>query len=348
MNPAKIARPEICNSYRVRYNDNLMFQRPPTFTEIWDAQTGVGAQLAPTPLRQSLAFSEQFGAKVFLKLENWQPTGSFKVRGALNLLKQMAPDEIARGLVAASAGNHGAAVGYAAQQLHIANVHIFVPRPTPRAKVAKMKRFGVNVHEVGETYDDAHHAAVEYEHAHRATFAHAYDDVRTVAGAGTIALEILRTKQDLDAILVPVGGGGLISGIAVAVKQLAPDIRVIGIQPDASPSLRDSLRDKTCYEEYTAAPTICDGLAGGIGQIVFEVAQQKLIDDVLIVGEFAVRTAVASFARNEQMMVEGSGAVGLAALSENPVMFRGKRVALIVTGANVDAGRLAAILTNAA
>lgn len=321
-----------------------MFQRPPSFFEIWRAHTRIREYLAPTPLRKSLALSEQFGAAVFLKLENWQPTGSFKVRGAFNLLTQLTPAEIARGLVAASAGNHGAAVGYAAQQLQISNVHIFVPGATPHAKIQKMERFGVHVHAAGETYDDAHHAAVEYERARDATFVHAYDDVRTVAGAGTMALEILNVTQDLDALLVPVGGGGMIAGIAVAVKHVAPDLRVIGIQPDASPSLRDSLRDNVCYEEYTAAPTICDGLAGGIGQIVFQVAQQKLLDDVLIVSERAVHQAVAAFARDEQMVVEGSGAVGLAALSENPAMFRGKRVALVVSGANVDAGRLAEIL----
>jgi threonine dehydratase len=323
-----------------------MFQRPPTFTEIWQAQTRLRAQLAPTPLRKSLAFSEQFGAAIFLKLENWQPTDSFKVRGAFNLLTQLTPTEIARGLVAASAGNHGSAVGYAAQQLQISNVHIFVPGTTPRAKVAKMKRFGVNVHEVGETYDDAHHAAAEYERAHHATFVHAYDDARTVAGAGTIALELAQAAEALDAVLVPVGGGGMISGIAVALKHIAPRVEIIAIQPDASPSLRDSLRDQVCYEEYNAAPTICDGLAGGIGQIVYQIAQQKLLDAVLIVREASVRTAVAAFARHEQMMVEGSGAVGLAAVLENPERFRGKRIALIVSGANIDAARFAEILTH--
>jgi threonine dehydratase len=325
-----------------------MFQRPPTLAEIWAAQTRIRSYISHTPLRRSPVYSEQFGSDIFLKLENWQPTGSFKVRGAFNLLTQLTPDEIARGLVAASAGNHGSAVGYAAQQLGISNVHIFVPRTTPRAKVNKMKRYGVNVHEVGETYDDAHHAAAEYEQAHNATFVHAYDDARTVAGAGTTALEILADTQALDAILVPIGGGGLIAGMAVAVKQIAPHIQLIGVQPDASPAMRDSLRDNVCYEEYTATPTICDGLAGGIGQIVFQVGKEKLIDDVLIVSESAVHGAVASFASDEQMIVEGSGAVGLAALRENPDKFKNKRVALVVSGANIDSSRLTAILSESA
>ena len=322
-----------------------MFQRPPTFDEIWQAHARLRRFLAPTPLRKSLALSEQFDAEIFLKLENWQPTGSFKVRGAFNLLAQLTPEEIERGLVAASAGNHGAAVGFAAQQLRLPNAHIFVPGNTPRAKIAKMKRFGVNVHEVGATYDDAHHAADEFQRAHQATFVHAYDDARTVAGAGTTALEILETLQDADAVMIPVGGGGLSSGMAVAYKHLAPHTRIIGIQPDASPSLRDSLRDNVCYEEYNAAPTICDGLAGGIGKIVFEIAQQRLIDETVIVREVTVRQAVAEFARSEQLFVEGSGAVGLAALLENPALYRRRRVVLVISGANIDAPRLSEILT---
>lgn len=322
-----------------------MFQRPPTFAEIWQAQTRLRAYLAPTPLRLSLALSEQFGAEIYLKLENWQPTGSFKVRGAFNLLAQLTPDEIARGLVAASAGNHGSAVGYAARQLNMPNVHIFVPGNTPRAKVDKMKRFGVNVHKVGETYDDAHHAADAYMHSHNATFVHAYDDARTAAGAGTTALEIAAALPDADAVLIPLGGGGLASGMAIAFKHLAPHTRVIGIQPDASPSLHDSLRDNVCYEEYDAGPSICDGLAGGIGKIVFEIAQDRLIDHVSLVTEDAVHQAVVEFARSEQMIVEGAGAVGLAELMENPAPYRGKRVVLVVTGANIDAARLNELLT---
>lgn len=322
-----------------------MFQRPPTLPEIWNARSRVLPFIMRTPLRRSAVFSAKTGAEVFLKLENWQPTGSFKVRGAFNLLAQLTQQEIERGLVAASAGNHGSAIGYAAQQLRIPNVHIFVPGTTPRAKVGKMKRFGVNVHEVGETYDDAHHAAVRYEQANNATFVHAYDDSRTVAGAGTTAFEILEDIQDLDTILVPIGGGGLISGMAVALTQIAPHIQLIGVQPDASPALRDSLHDNVCYQEYTSAPTICDGLAGGIGKIVFEVAKQKLIDDVIVVSERTVHQSVASFAGDEQMIVEGSGAVGLAALLENSGTFKNKRVAIVISGANIDSSRLTSVLT---
>jgi threonine dehydratase len=321
-----------------------MEQRPPTVSEVWSAHTRIRRYIQPTPLRHSAALSEQFGTDLYLKLENWQPTGSFKVRGAFNLLAQLSPEQLAHGLVAASAGNHGAAVGYAAQRLGQANVDIFVPGTTPRPKLDKMRRLGVRVHAVGTTYDDAHHAAAEHERATGATFVHAYDDVRTVAGAGTMALEIVEAVPDLDAILVPVGGGGMISGIAVALKAVAPQVRVLGIQPEASPSLQLSLRDQFCYEEYTAGPTICDGLAGGIGQIVFQVANAGAIDDVLIVSEQGVRQAVASLAREEQLIVEGSGAVGLAAMREFPERLTGKRIALVISGANIDLETLQRIL----
>src|SRR5581483_10591100 len=186
-----------------------MFQRPPLLAEIWQAHTRIRPYIFRTPLRRSFAASEAANADVFLKLENWQPTGSFKVRGAFNLLTQLTPTEIARGLVAASAGNHGSAVGYAAQQLQISNVHIFVPGTTPRAKVAKMKRFGVNVHEVGETYDDAHHAAAEYERAPHEAFAQALRHRATGRGAGPLGFEIGQAAAGLHGVLLAVGGGGM-------------------------------------------------------------------------------------------------------------------------------------------
>lgn len=321
-----------------------MFQHAPTLAQVWSAQARIRPFVMQTPLRRSGALSQRLNTELFLKLENWQPTGSFKVRGAFNLLRQLSKSELARGLVAASAGNHGSAVGYAAQQLGISNTTIFVPGTTPRAKVDKMKRYGVDVREVGVTYDDAHHAAAEYEQRHHATFVHAYDDARTVAGAGTVALEMLEQTQELDVVLIPVGGGGLISGIAVVLKAVAPQVRLVAVQPEASPALRDSLRDEMCYEEYAAGDTVCDGLAGGIGRIVYEVARKKWIDEIVIVSEAAVRRAVADFAGDEQMIVEGSGAVGLAAVSEYPRLFVNQRVALVVSGGNIDRERLRLIL----
>ncbi len=316
-----------------------------TLQEILSAQRTINQYLFRTPLRDSFLLSERVGASVFLKLENWQITGSFKLRGALNRMALMTPEERAHGVVTASAGNHALGVGYAARALNVSPATIFVPRTAPRAKVDKLRQFPVQVRAVGETYDDAHHAAEAYQRETGATFIHAYDDPRTVAGQGTIGLEILEALPDVDAILVPVGGGGMIVGIAVAVKTLAPLVKIIAVQPAASPALRDSLRDDKCYEEYAAAPTICDGLAGGIGKMVFEAAQQKLIDDVVLVEEDETRAAIRALAATQQVIVEGSGAVGVAALLARKVNLSGKRVVAVLSGGNIDLGLLGEILT---
>ncbi len=336
-----------CALIQVDYNARVSQLRPPSLPEILQARAAIRAHVFPTPLRYASAASASSHSEIFLKLENWQPTGSFKVRGAVNFLSQLSAEEKARGLVTASAGNHALAVGYAARRLGIGNVTVLVPRTAPRAKVEKLQRFPIVVREEGETYEDAHRAAEEFQRANGATFIHAYDDARTIAGTGTIGYEILEDLSDVDAMLVPVGGGGLIAGIATAVKALAPNVKIFGVQPEASPALRDSLRDGVCYEEYAAAPTICDGLAGGIGQIVFELAYKRGgIDEVLVVSEDAVKRAVAAFVRDEQMVVEGSGAVVLAALDADsvPRALRGKKIALVISGANIDASRLSSIL----
>ncbi len=312
--------------------------------DIQNAQQTIRPYLFRTPLRDSFLLSERVGAAVFLKLENWQITGSFKPRGALNRIWLMSADERARGIVTASAGNHALGVGFAARELNVSPATIFVPRTAPRAKIDKLREFPVEVRAVGETYDDAHHAAEQYQRETGATFIHAYDDPRTVAGQGTIGLEILEDLPDVDAILVPVGGGGMIAGIAVAVKALAPSVKIIAVQPAASPALRDSLRDNKCYEEYAAAPTICDGLAGGIGKIVFDIAQRGLIDDVVIVEEVETRAAIRALAETQQLIVEGSGAVGVAALLTGKVRMPGKRVVAVLSGGNIDLGLFAEII----
>src|SRR5512144_130439 len=186
-----------------------------TIQEILQAQRRIRPHLFPTPLRSSFLLSERVGASVFLKPENAQVTGAFKPRGALNRMALLDPEERARGIVTASAGNHALGVAYAARVLGIAPATIFVPRTAPRAKLDKLREFPVEVRPAGETYDDAHHAAEAYQRETGATFIHAYDDPRTVAGQSTIGLEILQDLPDVDAILVPVGGGGLIAGIAI-------------------------------------------------------------------------------------------------------------------------------------
>lgn len=307
----------------------------PDHSDILRARATIRGYVSRTPLRPARMLSAASGAHVLLKMESWQPTGSFKVRGAVNVLANLTAGERGKKIVTASAGNHALAVAYAAEKLGLGGVTVFVPGTAPRAKVEKLRQFAVELVEVGETYDDAHHAAEDFRRDTGAIFVHAYDENRTVAGQGTIGSEIIEDDPDIDAILVPVGGGGMIAGIALAIKNVAPHVEIIGVQPDASPALRDSLRDGRVYEEYPAMPTIADGLAGGIGKICFEVAQ-KSIDDVIVVEERRVREAVAELVTKEQLLVEGSGGIGVAALLHNSSRFRGQRVAIVLSGSNID------------
>jgi threonine dehydratase len=312
-----------------------------TLGDVRRAAATLRPYLRPTPLRRSSLFPD---SPVYLKLECWQPTGSFKVRGATNVMASLSPDERSRGVVAASAGNHALGVAFAAQALggSVATT-VFVPATAPRAKVDKLRRFPITVHEEGATYDDAEKAALAFRARTGAIYVPAYEDDRTAAGQGTAGLEILEDLADVDTLLVPVGGGGLISGIAVVAKALSPAIRIVAVQPDASPSLRESLREGRALLTFPAGPTLADGLAGGIGQIVFD--HRHLIDEVVTVAEADTEDAIAALLAHDQVVSEGSGAVGVAALRSGRVTPRdGRPVAVVVTGGNVDAPILARLL----
>jgi threonine dehydratase len=299
----------------------------------------VGRHLAPTPVRR--AFSVP-GATAWLKLECWQPTGAFKVRGAVNALSALSDEEKARGVVAASAGNHALGVAFAAQALGGSlRVTVFVPTSAPRAKVDKLRQFPIEVREEGRDYDEAHARADAHARATGARYVHAFEDRATAAGQGTAAVELLAQLPTLRAVLVPVGGGGLIAGSAAYLKARAPHVRVIAVQPAASPALAESLRQGHALLTYDAAPSLADGLAGGIGEIAF--AHRDLIDDVVNVSEDEIEDAVVAMVAHDQVLAEGSGAVGVAALRSGRVRVQGD-VAAIVTGANMDARVLARLL----
>jgi threonine dehydratase len=295
--------------------------------------------LQTTPLRPSLAAP---GVDLRLKLECWQPTGSFKVRGATHFVASLDPAARARGIVAASAGNHALGVAFAAQRLG-GTIHatLFVPGSAPRAKLSKLRRFPVELRETGDTYDDAVLAAEAFERETGAILVHAYEDPRTAAGQGTVALELLEQCDAPAAVVVPVGGGGLIAGIATAVKALSPGTRVVAVQPEASPALRESLRRGQPLLSYPAAPTLADGLAGGIGRIAFD--HRSRIDEVVTVSEDEIEEAIVALLAADQVVAEASGAVGVAAVRAGKVRAQGPVVA-IVSGGNIDARVLARLL----
>jgi threonine dehydratase len=245
--------------------------------------------------------------------------------------------------VAASAGNHALGVAFAVQALGAGTpATLFVPESAPRAKVEKLRGFPVTLHVRGATYDDAHALAMDHARRTGATYVHAFDDPRTAAGQGTAALEILEALPGVGAILVPVGGGGLISAIAAVVKSRDPGVRVVAVQPEASPALAESIRLGRPLLEYPAGPTLADGLAGGIGEIVF--AHRDLIDDVVMVSEAEIEDAIVALVADDQVVAEASGAVGVAALRSGRWRSDGRPVVAVVTGANIDARVLGRLL----
>ena len=264
--------------------------------------------------------------------------------GATHFLSSLGREERSRGVVAASAGNHALGVAFAASRLGgSVSVTLFVPRTAPRAKVEKLRRFPVQVRETGETYDDAVEAARAFERQTGATWVHAFEDLRTAAGQGTAGLEILDVCREAATILVPVGGGGLIAGIATAAKARAPGVRIVAVQPSASPALAESLRLGRALLTYPAGPTLADGLAGGIWEIAFD--HRDLVDEVVNVTEEEIEDAMVALLAADQVVAEAAGAVGIAALRSGKVASAGRGPAVVViTGGNVDASVLARLL----
>jgi threonine dehydratase len=315
-----------------------------TMADVLGARQLTEPHIWRTPLLPSPSLSNLSGGEVYLKLECWQRTGSFKVRGALNKLASLSPEEWSRGIVTASAGNHGLGVAYACQVLGLPPVTIFVPENAPGTKVTRLAAHKCQVRRQGGDYDSTHALAEAFCQERDALYISAYDDPIVIAGQATAGLEALEDLPDADLFIVPVGGGGLIAGIATVAKAINPAVRILGIQPAASPSAHLSLRDGHPYETYPAAPTICDGLAGGFGRVPFELAAD-LIDDVLVVPEADVRRAVSWLLAQEQLVVEGSGAIAIAPLLNGQLHVPARKVVAVLTGRNVDPGLLHGITT---
>ena len=305
------------------------------------AASVIDPYILKTPLRPSGYFSEASGFDVYMKLENWQPTGSFKIRGALHFAQTLSARERIQGVVAWSAGNHGLGVAYAAKIFDMPAT-IFVPAKTPRSKIEKFRFYPVEL-SFAPTYEDCEKQGRAFAMKENVTVIHPYDDWRTVAGQGTVGLEIRQAMPELDAVLVPVGGGGLISGICIALKTLDPDIRIIGVQSANSPALSASLREKHCYEEYPVEHSIAEGLAGGIGKIVYELAP-RYVDEIINVDEETIKKTVLQLLEQEQLVVEASGAVTMAALEQVESVPHGSRVAVVISGGNLDPALLREIL----
>ena len=288
--------------------------------------------LQPTPLQRSQAFSDRAGCRVYLKLESVQPVRSFKLRGALNKLIRLTPERRAPGVITASAGNHGLGVAYAAGEFGVPAT-VYVPETANPYKVEAIKRLGARVIAAGRTYSGAYGAAVAEQKETGATFVHAYDDPDVVAGQGTIGLELLEDLEELDTAIVPIGGGGLISGISLYLKSRRSSIRVIGVEPSGADAMRRSLEAGRIIT-LDRVDTIADGLAASApGQLTLDLAQ-RYVDEVVTVEEGEMVSAIRLLFEWEHLLAEPAGAAALAALL-NGRWRRNERVVVIVSGANV-------------
>ncbi|ARP83031.1 threonine ammonia-lyase [Bordetella genomosp. 8] len=303
---------------------------------IQSAHLRLQGQVLNTPFSHSRTLSDMLGAEVWLKFENLQFTASFKERGALNRMLNLDAIERARGVIAVSAGNHAQGVAYHAQRMGIPAV-IVMPRFTPTVKVANTRRFGAEVVLAGDTFDDAKAHGYVLAQERGLTMIHPYDDPYVIAGQGTIALEMLEARPDLDTLVVPIGGGGMISGIAVAAKAIKPDIEIVGVQTERFPSMYEATRGLTLpYGQYT----IAEGIAvKSPGQLTQEIVARH-VSRIELVSEGDIEHAIVVLLEIEKTVVEGAGAAGLAAMlrdqAQGDACFRGKRVGLVLTGGNID------------
>jgi threonine dehydratase len=313
-----------------------------TLDDIRAAEARLKGLIAATPCPYSETLSVLTGSRVFVKLENLQLTGSFKERGAANVLLGLTDPELRRGVVAASAGNHGLAVAFHAARLGISSV-IVMPEWAPLTKVTAARRHGAEVVLHGDNYDAAYARAREIEAGRGLVFIHPFDDPRVIAGQGTIGLEICQQVPDLEAVLVPVGGGGLIGGVAVALKSLKPAARVFGVQSEEMPGMRAALE---AGEPVTvpAAATIADGIAvRRVGLHTLGLAR-RFVDGVVTVSEEEIANAILLLLEIEKTVAEGAGAVALAALVNKRVALEGKTCVLVLGGGNIDVNLVARII----
>jgi threonine dehydratase len=313
----------------------------PGFADIEAAAGRLAGQVLDTPFVESKTLSQITGAQVFLKFENLQFTASFKERGALNKLASMvATGRPIRGVIAASAGNHAQGVAHHAQRLGLSAV-IVMPVTTPMVKVERTRGFGASVVLHGETFDEAREHALGRAEREGLTFVHPFDDALVIAGQGTVGLEMLRVQPDLDTLVIAVGGGGLISGIALAARHLSPGIEVIGVQTRRFPAMFNAVKG-TAHPQGIS--TIAEGIAVGVPGEITRGMVAGLVDDMVLVDEGDLEQALVMLLEIEKTLVEGAGAAGLAALLKDPPRYAGKKVGLVLCGGNIDPLLLAAIL----
>jgi len=312
--------------------------------EIVEAENRIRRYIRETPLDYSLPLSQRTGAEVYLKLENLQYTGSFKLRGALNEILSLSPEQRAKGVVAASTGNHGAAVAFALRKIELAGT-IFVPVDASPNKLEAIRRYGAEVRHHGTDSVQTEIYARAYAEDRGMVYISPYNDWQVVAGQGTVAVEVARQLDHVDAMFVSLGGGGLIAGIATYQKSVQPKVKVIGCSPQNSPVMIESVKAGR-IKEIESQPTLSDATAGGIEPeaITFDLCR-RLVDDYVIVSEQEIKDAMLMLIEEHHLLIEGSAAVAVAAFLKKEKQFRRKNVVIVICGGNVSVATLKAIVS---
>ena len=314
---------------------------PVTYSDVVRAAAAIRGSVIETRFEQSRTLSKLLDAEIWLKFENLQFTASYKERGALNKLLSLTDQERANGVIAMSAGNHAQGVAYHAHRLGIPAT-IVMPAWTPTIKVENTRSHGATVILEGQTLEDASQFAVRYGAEHGLTFVHPFNDPVVIAGQGTVALEMLNTAPDLDTLIVPIGGGGLISGMAVAAKAMNPKIKVIGVEAQLYPSMLNAVKKSSLP---VGGDTLAEGIAVTTPGDRTKSIIEALVDDILLVSEADIERAVALLINIEKTVVEGAGAAGLAALIAARRLYRDRKIGLVLCGGNIDTRLLASVLT---
>jgi len=323
-------------------NNSVSGMSLPLFSDIIKAQSVLKSIVKKTPLERSKSFSAMSGAEVYLKLENLQTTGSFKVRGAYYKISNLSKEETSRGVLCASAGNHAQGVAYAATQLGVKST-VFMPVFAPPLKVIATRAYGAEVILSGDTFDDAFKAAVEFGKKTGATFVHPFNDPYIIAGQGTVGLELFEQLTDVNDVLVPIGGGGLIAGIAIALKQMNPSIRIIGVEADGAQSMKVSI-ENGAPKVLNSVNTIADGIAvKSPGNLTFETTR-NLVDELLVVNDAEIARTAYLLLQRAKILAEPAGVAAMAAVLFKKTNLNGRKVVPVISGGNINMSILEQIL----
>jgi threonine dehydratase len=306
--------------------------------KIWKARKRISRLIYRTPLIYSHNLSSLLNNQIYLKMECWQKCGCFKVRGAINYISSLTPKERSKGLVTASSGNHALAVAYASSIHGNPPTRIYIPENADPAKIKKINSYKSELVYSGHNFQEAYETAKKYVKKKGSTFIHSNSDPKVIAGQGTIGLEIIEDLPLVDAIIVPIGGGGLVSGISVAAKTFSENVKIYGVEPIAAPGAYMSLRENKCYETLDIKDSIAEGLLGGFGRLPFQICKET-VDNTFLVEDSEIIKAMRKIQEAEQVMVEPASSVGLAALMSGRIELTNKIVVLVITSRNIEASR---------